>query len=225
MAKKRKLTEIDNNLNDELTISNYVSNVDKTLTENAILNILHYIPKVDDIPRGVFLHQIFAIVENKTLVHTEVQQLKENGVIKLLYCLNQDGPSNFFIMFMSDYLNSIQFMINNLYSKSNNNDIDSSKKEIYKIRSKCLENFCTYTITSKNISIFREDILKTLSSDEIGEIIETGFLSHRRDIMSSEDIYWYSHPSFGYLNEWIRLTREYVKNTIQRKKYKEISCK
>lgn len=231
MAKKRKIIETSNN-NDNL-VYDYIPDHNKMVTENAILNILHYVPFqqkssiVNDqllIPRGVFLHQLFSIVENKTLVHAEIQQLQKNGVLKLLYCLNQDGPSNYFIMIMNDYSGSIQFMIDNLYLKYSC-DIDSKKKELYKMRAKSLEKFRTYSMSSKNISIFREDILKELSSDEILDILESGFLSYRRDTTSTEDMYWYSHPSFGYLNEWIKLTRDYVNNTIKRKKYKEISCK
>ncbi len=231
MSKKRKIAET--NSNNDFLVYDYISDNNKMVTENAILNILHYIPLqqknsiVNDellIPRGVFVHQLFSIVENKTLVHAEVQQLQKNGDLKLLYCLNQDGPSNYFIMIMNDYLWSIQFMIDNLCSKYSS-DIDSKKNELYMMRAKSLEKFRTFSLSSKNISIFREDILKELSSDEILDILETGFLSYRRDTTSTEDMYWYSHPSFGYLNEWIRLTREYVKNTIQRKKYKEISCK
>jgi len=235
MSKKRKIIDACNDVDREFVMHDCISDHSKMVTENAILSILRHVPlqskqmngTIHDkilIPRGVFLHQLFAIVQNKTLVHAEVQQLKEDGIVKLLYCSNQDGPSNYFIMIMHDYFDSIQSMIDDLCLKSSGDDSNDTMA-LHKSRADSLEKFCTYAVSSKNISIFKEDIQKELSSDEISDVVKAGYLSYRRDSASTEDIYWYSHPSFGYLNEWIRLTREYVTNTIQRKKYKEISCK
>ena len=147
--------------------------------------------------------------------------MRDNHIIRLLHCpgsVNENSDRSFIIL-IEDYLNDLNNSINSI----NNENI---KKSLIKF-----QNWVQYC---PKISIFRNelingivndnDIKSLLSNVDIDHIISIGYLSYRRDVTTS-DLLWFSHPKIGELGQLMTSVQSKILMALNRRRYKEISLR
>lgn len=117
--------------------------------------------------KGMFLSQLYVIVDNNTYVDQEISKLRDNDVIKCISCEPYQNSNGFFIILTSDYLNDL---LNPL------NDQELSINETRTIFSKIL----SLTAFRSKISFLKADLLNTVVVNLIGNI--------SRDITDVNDV-------------------------------------
>lgn len=147
--------------------------------------------------------------------------MRNNHMIRLLHCpgsANEKSDRSFLIL-TEDYLTDLNNSINNI-------DNEAIKKS--------LKKFETWVQYCPKISIFRNELINgiidnyngkiPLSNDDIDHIISIGYLSYRRDVASS-DVLWFSHPKIGELGQLMTSVQSKILMALNRRRYKEISLK
>lgn len=176
--------------------------------------------------RGSLIHQLYAILPNKTFVDTEILALRLKGSIKLLQ-FDLTGTvtvaESHFVMLSQDYKSDLNDSLN---ATSISDSIRGSFRRFIPLALKYLDKMSilesellspkemnrsesNQSSASKN-AVSRDNPL-SLSPDDIREMISAGYLSRRiGNLSTSDNILWFSHPSLGNLRQWIPLGRKEI---------------
>lgn len=218
-GRKRKLSDVNHS---ELIIANNrpVRDIcDITDTEAAITAVIQS-QTGDKICNGVLIHQLYAILSNKTSVDSEILNLRKNGGVKLLQFDLTDSAilkESHFVMLSSDYISDLDDKLKSVCPDS----------ALYS----CLHRFKPLAIKFLNkLSVHESDLMvphkdsvpsriaeNASTSDicltviDIQEIIKAGFLCKRTDNASgTSNTLWFSHPTLGRLRQWIYSSRKEI---------------
>lgn len=157
--------------------------------------------------RGVFISQLYSIPpHNRTDIDKAVKEERDKLTIKAIH-----GHHDSFVMKVSDYIDELDCLQN--YDSVN----ESLQSEIL--------IFIKFAINCNQLSIFKKDLSNLLISDAtIAYLTEQGYLTYRRDVSNNvTDLFWFTLPNLGLLNQSIIETRNFIVSLIKRKMYKEIA--
>lgn len=218
-GQKRKAAEIDHS--EHVIANNYpIGDIcDITDTEAAITAVIQ--SQVGDMTcKGALIHQLYAILTNKTSVDSEISNLRKNGGVKLLQFDLTDSAilkESHFVMLSSDYKSDLEDKLKSI----------SPDSVLYS----CLQRFIPLANKYLNkLSVHESDLLAPcedlasihtaenaltpnvpLAASDIQEIIKAGFLCKRTDNASgTSNTLWFSNPILGRLRQWIYSSRKEI---------------
>ena len=176
--------------------------------------------------RGALIHQLYAILSNKTFVDTEILALRLKRSIKLLQ-FDLSGTvaatESHFVMICEDYKSDLHDSLN---ATSTSDSIHGSFRRFIPLALKYLDKMSILesdllaadqtngvkgdlSSTSKK-TVPRENIT-SLSSEDIREMISAGYLSRRTgNLSTSDNVLWFSHPTLGKVRQWIHSGRKEI---------------
>ena len=161
----------------------------------------------------VFKHQLYSLVENRTIVDRGVNALLEKGDIKLFK--TSLGNEQLSIMFTKDYAEYVKkaYSTQDTSRSSASDTSELAKKMVFRFIDNVLP-------TLKDISVNEECLLKHhgFKDNEITELIRAGILT-----VKNAGTWWLSIPNVGFFMKLLRKGRQTIIQTINRTKYKEIS--
>jgi hypothetical protein len=174
--------------------------------------------------RGALIHQLYAILSNKTFVDTEILALRLKGSIKLLQ-FDLSGTvavtESHFVMLCEDYKSDLHDSLN---ATSTSDSIHGSFRRFIPLALKYLDKMSilesdllapnqmngvrgVLSSTSKK-AVSRDD---SLSLEDIREMIAAGYLSRRTgNLSTSDNVLWFSHPTLGNVRQWIHSGRKEI---------------
>ncbi|ESO84784.1 hypothetical protein LOTGIDRAFT_196439 [Lottia gigantea] len=204
-SKRRCLNPINGDVIDHFEGENALSINDMpTDTSFSLQYLRHQFPveKFEhQIPPIMMKHQVYSMVENRTIVDKHLNDLREEGMIKILRLgANADELC---IVYTEDYTNHC---LNIMKDKN----IETS------IIDKCKE---TILKTCKDISVDTETLMKDylFTDKEITHLVISSILT-ARDIGS----YWISIPNAGFFMKTFMKGRKVILTMLRRCKYKQI---
>ena len=227
---KRKLSEVESNT---VGISSVCEDDDDLInltdTEAAISAVIQSEDGAQ-LCKGALIHQLYAILSNKTDVDNEILNLRSSKGIKLLH-FNLAGTAvttkSHFVMLHADYSADLRNLL-------------ETAPEGSSLRSSLIRFIPLAMKYSDKLSILESDLLSagnglsstadsskgrvlssalptfsstlvSLSAIDIQTIVGTGFLCKRRDIdTDTSNVLWFSHPILGKLAQWIDLSRKQI---------------
>lgn len=145
--------------------------------------------------RVVWLHQLYALIPNRTLVDREVEELRRAMGVRLL-----NTPLGQAIMRADAYIE----------------DLVENKEE------EAVARFEKWLMTADNISLSLAG--SSLSSSDVDVLLQLGWLASRRDV-NVQDVYWVSHPGMSKVVTSLLAVRRKVVGMIARTRYKEMAQK
>lgn len=145
--------------------------------------------------RVVWLHQLYALIPNRTLVDREVEELRRAMGVRLL-----NTPLGQAIMRADAYIE----------------DLVENKEE------EAVARFEKWLMTADNISLSLAG--SSLSSSDVDVLLQLGWLASRRDV-NVQDVYWVSHPGMSKVVTSLLAVRRKVIGMIARTRYKEMAQK
>jgi Serine-threonine protein kinase 19 len=218
-GQKRKVSDVE--YSDHVIAKNYpIRDIcDITDTEAAITAVIQS-QTGDQICKGALIHQLYAILSNKTAVDSEISNLRKNGGVKLLQfdlTVSAILKESHFVMLSSDYKSDLE---NKLKSISPDSALYSCLQRFIPLANKYLNKL---SIHESDLLVPCEDSapLRTaenaltldipLAASDIQEIIKAGFLCKRTDNASgTSNTLWFSHPLLGRLRQWIYSSRKEI---------------
>jgi len=175
------------------------------------LNKTHYLAKLEI----VLKHQLYSVVENRTVVDRGLNTLLEKGEIKLFK--TSLGNEQLCLMFTKDYAMHVKSIcaVTEEHAKKSNQSKSSeiTQRIVFRFIDIVLPNL-------KDISI-NEDVLckqHGFKDNEITELIKAGILT-----VKNAGTWWLAIPNVGAFMKLLRKGRQTVMQTIKRTKYKEIN--
>jgi len=175
-------------------------------TETAINCIQQY---CDDKTKFVFVHQIYSLLDNRSSVDSDLENLRKGNKFRFLSC---EGLANSFanktaLMDTSNFMDEVSKLLKN---------------------SIVAENFNAWI--SKNIvsSISYRDIVPSVfSKKDVAIIVECGLFRYSlkcvTNVEADECVYLISHPALGQLTNSMAHAEKEITSLISRSKFKEIS--
>lgn len=176
--------------------------------------------------RGALIHQLYAILSNKTFVDTEILALRLKGSIKLLQ-FDLSGTvavtESHFVMLCEDYKSDLHDSLN---ATSTSDSIHGSFRRFIPLALKYLDKMSILEsdllapdqrngvkggLSSTSKKSAPRDNMNSLSSEDIREMISAGYLSRRTgNLSTSDNILWFSHPTLGNVRQWIHSGRKEI---------------
>ena len=138
IQKKRKLSS-----NFTRQISSSLSNTInfKHSDVSIALNILHQqFPYLDPIPPLMTLHQLYHLIENRTLVDKTINQMAQQNILRYILLGNFKHGTEIAVLYTKDYNQAVLYLCNQLYdtSSSSTNVRKKGKKEQHNHQSSSL---------------------------------------------------------------------------------------
>ncbi|XKL63411.1 hypothetical protein PGB90_005775 [Kerria lacca] len=201
MNRKRKLNEdkeIEGKINSELRNFSNISND----TEVAILFIKNKLLENRQnnlFPPVVFVHQLYDIIENKTILNRQIEILRNEKKIVLIHLGNENNMR--VVIFFDD-------LKNHVISKR-----DLAEKSLFQ------KFFDKVLSSTSDIGISRLDLMIKFkfSEKDIRCLVNAGLL-----ILNETNIFWFSFPSAGiFMRKFIK-GRQTLINIIKKRKFGEI---
>ncbi|KAL5242435.1 hypothetical protein ACI65C_009845 [Semiaphis heraclei] len=166
-------------------------------TEAAIRYIKTLLPVTFKYPPIVFIHQLYDIVHNKTLINKELEILRKQCKIQKLTIGTSDSSSA--LILYEDYVNYTL----NIYPEN-----------------RSVKKFLNVILPSiKSFGVEKCTLLQKfkLQQYELTELINCGLL-----LIRNQESYWISFPSSGnFIKRYIE-GRKYIIQIIKRRKFQEI---
>ncbi|KAI9342431.1 serine-threonine protein kinase 19-domain-containing protein [Pilaira anomala] len=162
---KRAIASFEQDDDDEFPMDEDELNV-----ESDAINAAEYLIRLNvksSLP-VCFIHQIYSIVNNHTLVDRELQEAFENGSWRKFHIMGS-LEDEFMIMKTSDYLECM--------NQSNHNGDNT-----------LFDRFKNIILNQRKVSIDKEG-LKEFKEKEVSELVQEGFLLPHR---TTTDVYWFS---------------------------------
>ncbi|XP_060869831.1 inactive serine/threonine-protein kinase 19-like isoform X2 [Metopolophium dirhodum] len=148
-------------------------------------------------PPVVFIHQLYDIVHNKTLINKELEILRKQSKIQKLTIGTSDSSSA--LILYEDY---VKYTLN-IYPEN-----------------RCVNKFLNVILPSiKSFGVQKCTLLQQfkLQQYELTELINCGLL-----LIRNQESYWISFPSSGnFIKRYIE-GRKYIIQIIKRRKFQEI---
>lgn len=163
--------------------------------------------------RGVFLHQMYAAVNNKTLIDEEVAALRSKGIFK---CLQSSGshPAT-----ATDAVQTTLLMDNATYLM----DISAAAASaaIPDRDSSGLSKFIDVARSySSSVQILTSELKRSLTADDgtevcmddcdIFSVMKAGFLLRKSSLGGDNTVYGFSHPGLQALSAQMQTTRKKI---------------
>jgi hypothetical protein len=145
----------------------------------------------------VWLHQLYALIPNRTLVDREVEEMRRTMGVRVL-----NTPLGQAIMRAEAYLDDL------LVQK------EGKEEAVFR--------FEKWLRTADNISLSLA--ASSLSSSDVHVLLQRGWLANRRDV-NVQDVYWVSHPCLNKMVTSLLAVRRKVIGMIARTRYKEMAQK
>lgn len=171
------------------------------------------------LPPIIFQHQIYSVVENKTRVDREIENLKNSNEIRVFKCDSQ--TDDLAICFTQDYKEHLQ---NNIFDKDFQNESVKQLLKSTKISEteykKLLETFQEKILFDiKEMSITLTELkLYHITECEITALIQTGVLVNK-----NANSWWFAIPYVGNFRRDLIGARKSLMNQLRRKKFKEMN--
>jgi len=150
-------------------------------------------------PRAVWVHQLYALIPNRTLVDKELDEMRRSRTIRVL-----NTPLGQAVMKSEHFFEDLR-------------------------GPSTLAQRCRYEAwlrLSDNISASRAQLcagtVDPLSNTDVDTLISEGYLSCRRDILSS-DVFWIAHPGINMIITSMISVRKELLSAISRTRYKELN--
>jgi hypothetical protein len=176
--------------------------------------------------RGALIHQLYAILSNKTFVDTEILALRLKGSIKLLQ-FDLSGTvaatESHFVMLFEDYKSDLHDSLN---ATSTSDSIHGSFRRFIPLALKYLDkmsilesdllasdqtNGVKGNLSSTSKKAVHTESMTSLSLEDIREMISAGYLSRRTgNLSTSDNVLWFSHPTLGKVRQWIHSGRKEI---------------
>lgn len=176
--------------------------------------------------RGALIHQLYAILSNKTFVDTEILALRLKGSIKLLQ-FDLSGTvavtESHFVMLCEDYKSDLHDSLN---ATSTGDSIHGSFRRFIPLALKYLDkmsilesdllapdktNGIKGDLSSTSKKAVPRENMTSLSLEDIREMISAGYLSRRTgNLSTSDNVLWFSHPTLGKVRQWIHSGRKEI---------------
>jgi hypothetical protein len=178
--------------------------------------------------KGALVHQIYAILSNKTAVDKEISFLRQRKKIKLLQFYLSDTSMAYesqFVMLSATYEADLKDVIESLKPGS------VAHESLLQFQTFAMNNLHRVSILESDILVGGKNSDKSggrLSNIDLQNVIAAGFLCKRRDISSSNNnanVLWFSHPILSSLRRWIESSRKEITRMIKSTRYKEVSDK
>ena len=158
---------------------------------DLFLNLLGPDPTV---PRLVFLHQLYALVPNRTLVDKELAEMRLSRAIRVIHT-----PLGQAVMKSEHFYAGL--------SKVGPDNLGT--------------RFQGWLEGADKISVSLGDLAFTIAEADI--LVAHGWLSCRRDV-AVEQVFWIAHPGTSRLVNNVQSVRKAVQGIVTRTRYKEISA-
>lgn len=219
---KRKLCVLkENSPEGTCDIDNCLINLTDT---EAAISLVVKSEAGEKICRGALIHQLYAVLSNKTAVDIEIMTLRQNRGVKLLhfYLAGQAlAIESQFVMLAADYIADL-------------NDKLNATASTYSLHGSLLRFIPLATKYLDRMSILESDLLSSdigiihvaataqkahpskfygdpLSTNDVHNIVSAGFLCKRRDLDSTNNnVLWFAHPILAKLRQWIDLSRKEI---------------
>ena len=228
---KSSLGEKRKSMEDEVTVKQGIPAISDddlfnlTDTEAAISAVVRS-QTCQNTCRGSLIHQLYAILPNKTFVDTEILELRLKGSIKLLQ-FDLTGTvaisESHFVMLSKDYKSYLNDSLNAASISDSNRGsfqrfIPLALKYLDKMSilesdllspKEMLRSESHQSLASKKAVAIDNPL--SLSPDDIREMISAGYLSRRiGNLSTSDNVLWFSHPTLGNLRQWIHVGRKEI---------------
>lgn len=222
---KRKVPAIDATEDDFDFDDNLVNLTD---TEAAISLVISS-EEGHQICKGALIHQLYAVLSNKTTVDVEILKLRQNRGVKLLnfHLAGASTTESQFVMMSRDYFADLNDKLNATVSDDH---LHGSLSRFIPLATKYLDRvsilesdlLISNTRVNHGVGINQETVVAhkakcsdvyddQLSVEDIHNIVTAGFLSKRRDLeASSNKVLWFAHPILGNLRRWIDSSRKEI---------------
>lgn len=167
-------------------------------THAAILSILHELKDAIEFPRAVFKHQLYTVLDDRTLLDQQLEELRKNQRI-ILFRLGNVGDEDTAIMLQSDFSKLVSATV------------------------PCAALAARYISAASDpkhsLSITKQELLAMdgMMERHLITLVRVGCLAIR-DATS----YWLSFPRTGLLLQHIREGRSRLVRMIRNSKYKQI---
>ena len=203
--------------------------------------------------RLCYHHQLYCLLPNRTRVDEDVKILSKeqegkSPLIKMLY--SHTSPTDTLICSLNEYISSIEALRDDAEGDTERSDGESSSgvvsassatkhkkseagEEEKKLKVQAINKFLVYAARDSKMSIFghhlrkgspeEEDHLPSMTTNEIDLLNHLKLLVPRRDIYTSADCYWYSHPAVGQFTNRILKGRTAILQRVKAMKYKEVA--
>ena len=225
-ALKRKLSSVDSSATeDDFDLDDEMVNL--TDTEAAISLVIRS-EKEEMLCKGALIHQLYAVLSNKTAVDVEILKLRQNKGIKLLN-FNLAGAASAtesqFIMMSRDYTADLNDMLHSTVAGGNLHGslsrfiplamkyldrVSILESDLLTSNTRVVHGFAVNQGTSKLLEALPSGVCDDqFSVEDIQNIVTAGFLSKRRDLESAK-VLWFAHPILGNLRRWIDSSRKEI---------------
>ena len=179
---------------------------------SAFESIVTQVSKTSGFPLvipGCFIHQIYTIISDKTIVKQELLEARRNGLLRHLFV---DGCGTLLVR-ESDYREMIRKLIEAA-------DLDENAK----FEKKLLERFLNQVLPSCfDLGIPRSHLLEllSLSSSEqslaTSSLLRLGFVVFQTQTMAPEDpLFWFTIPNLGIFIREVKAGRKELISLIQK---------
>lgn len=174
--------------------------------------------------RMVFIHQIYALIPNRTLVDSEISDMRHSLDVRIFHTPIGQG-----LMLSRDYVEDVHSLSrqhqDDLPLQNTMNTFISWLNQYPLISLSKNSEETSQTVGNKTCSAKDATAVPVaLTNDDMQRLMQKGFLSSRRD-RDVEDYYWISHPRVNWLVTSVLSVRKAAINAVARTRYKEISEK
>jgi len=161
-----------------------------------------------DLPKQVFVHQIYSLISNKTQVDREIEALRKENKIVMFKCDSKSYDDNDQVICLYE---SYKCYVEKLLRDSKSS-LPTHKTLINLFTDKIL-------VEQNSLSLQKSLLISKygLSDRDFTYLIQFGLFNIR-----DSSAFWLSIPNFGAFRKMILETRKLIMDCIRKKKYKEI---
>ena len=178
---------------------------------SALNYLLEHFPSdiFPELPKQVFVHQIYSLIKNKTQVDRDIESLRKENKIVMFKCDSKSFDENdVVICYYSDFKQYIEKIFTS--SSSSQSTIQKSLLSLFTDKILVEQNFLSI---QKSVLISKYK----LSDRDFTHLIQFGLFN-----IKDASNFWFAIPNFGSFRKMVLETRKLVLDCIRKKKYKEI---
>ena len=161
-----------------------------------------------ELPKQVFVHQIYSLIQNKTKVDREIESLRKENKIVMFKCDSKSFDDNDIVVCLYE---SFKDYVEKLFKAS------KSPLPTHKL---LISTFTDKILIEQNTLSLQKTLLTSqyfLSDRDFTYLIQFGLFNIR-----DASAFWLAIPNFGAFRKMILETRKLVMDCIRKKKYKEM---
>ncbi|XP_065222808.1 inactive serine/threonine-protein kinase 19-like [Planococcus citri] len=164
-----------------------------------IRNIILKCKKLYPFPPVVFVHQIFNIIQNRTTVNRQIENLRNEKKIVLIHMGSDENMK--IVVFHDDLKNHVL--------------AEKTKSETMLFQ----KFFDKVLLSTRDIGISKTDLLikHRFSEADVRTLVNAGLL-----ILKETGIFWFSFPSAGAFMKRVLKGRQIILQIIRKRRYREI---